>query len=282
MNKIVSIAVFGEGDRYSQYLATFIIAHLNLFPREEGWSLRVHHDDGVQRGMDTGATASGRLLAGLAARGLIDARCMGPAILTKAMLWRTAPVFELGADHVFSRDLDALPMPRDRAAMEQFMASRAAVSTIHDSMSHAGIMGGLCGFNTAEFRRLTGFLSLDAVYAYAWKRLGVDDARWAEHGTDQVVLNQMTVTFPQMTLLEHRYNGWASGKPGDFRRAPMTYACEAWSTPTPDSGGKWSPEADALAPHLGSAGYDHTAARAFWEERGDREIARVVRECEGA
>ena len=282
MNKIVSIALFGDGNRYAQYFSSLVLAHLNLFPREEGWGLRVHFDLAVE------GDRVGETIHALHDAELIQARRMGSAysaerqlLLTKCMMWRVAPVFDPAAEYVFSRDLDALPMPRDRAACEQFMLSKAAVHTVHDSMSHAGIMGGLSGFSSFLFRRATGFTSLADVYAYAKKT----DAEWAEHGTDQVVLNRMTVSFPHLTLLEHRYSGWASGKPGPYRRAPLDYACEAWSTPLPDAGlSKLSPElaarADGLAPHLGSAGYDHGAARAFWEEHGDQESARQLRECE--
>ena len=64
------------------------------------------------------------------------------------------------------------------------------------------------------------------------------------------------------------------------------YRCKSWSTPTPDIGkSKLPPElqtqADLLANHLGAAGYDIERARKFWEEHGDSEITRLVKECEG-
>ncbi len=279
MRKVVSIALFGRGDGYASYLPTFILAHLNLFPVAEGWRLRVHVDDEVW------CNRHGDLIRRFAHHDLLDVFCMGPSILTKAMLWRAAPVFddcELGADFVFCRDIDACPMPRDRAVCEQFMVSRAAIGTCHDNMAHAGVMGGLCHFSAPEFRRQTGFRSLDDLYRYA----SHSDAVWALHGSDQNVLNRLVSTTPHLTLLEHRFNGWTEGRPGPYRREPAVYGCQAWSTQTPDDG-EWSCvnrelvcEADRLANHLGSAGYDYNTARRFYEAYGDPKFTAAVRECE--
>lgn len=281
--KVISIALFGDADRkdgsgmnYGSYLQTFVLAHANLFPSKEGWELRVHCDTAVF------GSRVGKLLDQLHKCNLIvcDVR-NDRAILTKAMLWRADPVFT-DADFVFCRDVDCIPMPRDREVCDVFIASGCAVSTCHDSSSHVGVMGGLCGFNSAAFRQATGLRSLTDLYAFANK----SDAEWARHGTDQIVLNTLIDQITGLTLLEHRYNGWHAG-PNKYSPRPRgEYRCKAMSTPTPDVG-KWRSQAkelvnkaDLLANHLGAAGFDYVSARAWWERYGDPEITKLVRECE--
>lgn len=160
------------------------------------------------------------------------------------------------------------------------MQSKAVVSTLHDSSQHTGIMGGLCGFRAKALRDHTGWRSLDDFY----KAAKSSDAAYAVHGEDQLVLNRLLLKKGGPPLLEHRYNGWHNG-PGKFeKRKPGMYACPAWSTPVPDvgkTGSNIEMVADRLAAHLGSAGYDHLEARKFWEQNGDPEITKQVKECAG-
>ncbi len=283
MRKAISIALFGDstrkdgsGQNYHVYLSTFLLAHLNLFPVNEGWELHIHVDD------TTLGSSYGRTLTRLSSKiEAVKTVMMGSAGLTKAMLWRMRPVFSSTIDYTFCRDIDCVPMPRDRALCDTFIASNCAVSAPADSQSHAGVMGGMCGFKNSAFRIITGIESLDQLYDFAKK----SEAEWAQHGTDQLVLNRLVDRADGLTLLEHRYNGWHAG-PGKYpARKAGEYRCKSWSTPTPDVGkSKLSSElqaqADLLANHLGAAGYDHVAARAFWEKHGNAEIAAVVRESE--
>lgn len=283
MRKVISIALFGDperkgtaGMRYHPFLAPYLLSHLNLFPAAEGWELHVHVDD------ITLNSSYGRFLTRISSRvEAIKTMMMGSAGLTKAMLWRMRPVFSSTIDYTFCRDIDCIPMPRDRAVCDIFIASNCAISSAHDSSSHAGVMGGLCGFKNSAFRIMTGIESLDQLYDFAKK----SEAEWAQHGTDQLVLNRLVDRADGPTLLEHRYNGWHAG-PGKYpARKAGEYRCKSWSTPTPDKGkSKLSPElqaqADLLANHLGAAGYDVQKARTWWEEHGDREITKSIRECE--
>lgn len=270
-NKVVSLVLFGSGDKYGQYLRAFVRAHLNLFPQSEEWSLRVHVDDIVRDG------EYGAYLKRLESAGLVETRNMGSAPLTAAMLWRLAPVFDPAVDYVFCRDLDACPMPRDRACCDAFIVSQCVVHTIHDNVAHFGIMGGLCGFVAPAFRTATGMGSLADLYAWAAE----SDTRWARHGTDQEVLGRLLDQGNGPSLLEHRFAGWAQGQPHrEEKRKPSHYQCAAWSVPVPDEAPPWPPMADRLAAHLGAAGFDHKSAVAFWDEHGDPEIAKRVAECE--
>ncbi len=277
MKKVISIAAFGDGDTYTKYLPAFVLAHHNLFPKHEGWELRVHVDNKVACGR------WGEFLRALEVKGLVRVELMGPAILTKAMLWRMAPVFDDKTEYVFCRDLDAAPMPRDRRACDQFISSGCNAHTVHDNVAHIGMMGGLCGFKSAPFRWAAVMGRLDDLYAFAAET----DASWAQHGTDQNVLNRLIQERPSIQLLEHRYAGWKDGKPGREARQPGDYSCMAFSAMLPDIGvAPWLDEslmyrADSLANHLGSAGYDENAAWNFWTIHGDREIAKIVSGAEG-
>lgn len=282
MKKIVSIALFGDasrkdgsGQNYHRYLSTFVLAHHNLFPARGGWELHVHVDDA------TYGSDYGRALCKMQDRELITLTRMGDAALTKAMLWRMTPVFGANADYVFSRDIDCVPMPRDRAVCDVFITSNCAAHTVHDSPSHVGVMGGLCGFQTASFKNTAKIYSLRDLYDFAKKT----EIEWAQHGTDQTVLNRLIDRRDGPTLLEHRYNGWHAGPNAKEPRVRGEYHCRSWSTPVPNEGkSSLSTElqayADRLANHLGAAGYDIENARAFWEEHGDTEITNLVRECE--
>lgn len=275
MKKLISIALFGAGEKYAQYLPAFVRAHLNLFPIKEGWRLRIHYDNLVQNNF------YGALISRLVSAHLVEAEFMGEAPLTLAMLWRMAPVFGDDARYVFCRDLDACPMPRDRAVCETFMASDCVVHTVHDNVAHAGIMGGLCGFDAPAFREVTGFKTLEAFTAAAQNT----DAQWAQHGMDQVALNTLLTCAGGPRLLEHRFGGWTEGQATGKVRAAGRYPCGGKSGPTPDTGesslsDELRVQADRLANHLGSAGYDHQAARKFWDEHGDPDIARRIAVCE--
>lgn len=283
MRKVISIALFGDPDRkgtagmrYHPFLATFVLAHHNLFERDSGWELHLHLDSVKSAGK------YGEFAMRLQAQGLIVVREMGEPTLTRSMLWRMAPVFEPGADYVFCRDIDCVPMPRDRAICDVFIASNYVVHAAIDSLSHAGVMGGMSGFKCEAFRATTGIHSLDYLYTYA----GKSEREWAQHGTDQLVLNRIVDAAPEgLSLLEHRYNGWHAGpKTKEIRRAGE-YRCKSASTPMPDIGKSklpngWAEKADRLANHLGAAGYDIDNARAFWIEHGDPAITKLVRECD--
>ncbi len=275
MKKIVSLALFGEGTRYVEYARAWVRAHLTLFPIAEGWELRVHHD--VHNG--------GGFLRVLSDRGLVRLVERESAPLTRAMLWRMCPVWDPEADYVFPRDIDALPTPRDRACCESFIASGCDVQMVHDSKSHDGVMGGMGGYACESFREVSGIASWEDLVAFG----GKTDAEWAKHGTDQEVLNalclgwQMTGgSHPAFAIFEHRYAGWASGKPGLGARTPVPVACV--SELVPDVGHLFQTEertreADALVSHLGAAGFDTERAIAFYDRYGDPTV-KVIQEAE--
>ena len=282
MKKVISLALFGDSTRkdgsgmnYHAYLPSYVLACNNLFESNEGWELHIHVDQQTLAG-DYGA-----MLMKMNHAHLAHVVAMPAAELTKAMLWRMKPVFQHGVGYVFCRDIDCIPMPRDRAICDTFIASGCVVSTVHDSGSHTGIMGGLCGFDTKAFRESTKLYTLQDLYNVA----NQSAANWARHGTDQTVLNRLIDAPGGPPLLEFRYNGWHAGPHKFAARNRGEYLTKSYSTVTPDVGksrltSALQCEADLLANHLGAAGFEIDKARAFWDKHGDQRLAELVRECE--
>lgn len=276
MDKVVSIALFGTGEGYAEYVSTFVLAHANLFPKSEGWRLYLAVIDAKL------STSVKKVIGRLCSAGLLEFEVHPPAPLCKAMLLRMSPAFQHGSDFVFCRDLDSIPMPRDRACCDEFIRvskeRRLGVHTIHDSEYHIGIMGGLCGFNTKILREVTGWSSLEDLFAAA----GYTDNQWAQKGADQLALNKLLLRASGPRLFEHRFNGWHGGPGVQAPRAPGLYACAGVSAPVTDGHiiDETPSAADLLGKHLGCAGYPLEAARRFWFEYGEPAIAGAVRACE--
>lgn len=140
-----------------------------------GWELRIHHDERVKD------RECWPLLDRCARAGLLKLVPMGEAKeLCSAMLWRLKPLQDPDldrADWVVCRDVDSLPMHRDRKMVEQAIQMGAIAHAILDSESHSGpLMGGM-----TAFRRTTCELfSADL-------RDGID---MDKHGADQRYLNR--------------------------------------------------------------------------------------------
>lgn len=277
MKKVVAICLFGdEGsvDRYGRYLPAFVRAFVNIFHRDGGWTLKVFASESLR------GAKYGKLLQGYQSHGLLEVEFLVEDPYTKAMLWRMKPVFDTEVDVVFCRDLDCLPMPRDRACCDVFInAKQCVVHTVHDNPMHVTIMGGLCGFRTTAFRRVTGIGT--------WEHLCQLGGNWLVKGADQNVLNAITLQVNGPTLLEHRYAGWSGAQPKVFpARAAGHYPCQAFSTLVPDQGfdlfynEQLTAAADRLANHLGAAGFDHEKAEAFWNEWGAPDFNAAINSAE--
>jgi hypothetical protein len=275
MIKIVSTALFGDAHtNYAKYVPAFIRGALNIFPIRDNWRIRFCVDSQVASG-ETGALIRRYAHEGLCESVIMYTSTKASPPLCWGMMWRLAAVFEPNVEYVFSRDLDAPPMPRDRACCDRFIQSKATMHTIHDHEQHMGIMGGLCGVWAPDFLLRTGLRRLEDLRALADTTIGhaaTGRLDWSRKGADQAALNTLLVARPQLTLLEHRYKG----------REPGLYPCEAWSTQTPsvldDSIEKAM--ADSLGAHLGCAGYDIDAAVQFWDEHGDVRITDALHACE--
>lgn len=175
---------------YHGMMASVVRAHRQCFP---GWEMRVYHDDAVERGAFFPIWKQYEQL------GYIKLVPMGEAkTLCGSMLWRLSPISG-SFDALICRDLDALPSPREAAAVNEWMTSAKAIHSIHDSVSHCGLMGGTVGFRGGVFQS-AGLGHLSDVYAQC-AELGIS---LKKHGDDQVFLNKFVAPQFDGKILTHR------------------------------------------------------------------------------
>lgn len=169
----------GRGNYFRNYVRAVVRAFHSVWP---DWSLWIHHDERVKEFPEFA------LLQRYQGAGLLRLVPMGEAkTLTGSMLWRLWPAFD-GApvDRILCRDIDSLPQPRERKAVERWLqVSSFPVHALHDSTSHRGtvILGGMCGFIALHVMKRFGSWGgmLDAM-----RESGVDFDR---KGGDQHFLN---------------------------------------------------------------------------------------------
>lgn len=181
------------GLQFSQFLPMLVRAHHVVWPE---WELRIYHDNAVTR------LPYWREMKNLKAQNWLTLNNMGEArTLCGSMMWRMIPVFEPDVEYVVCRDVDSIPMPKDRRAVEEFIAtdSRFAAHVIHDAKAHAGVMGGTLALRCASFREAVKAISLEELVSR-----GVD-INWDVHGADQQLLNQLSPLFLNRTML-HELN----------------------------------------------------------------------------
>lgn len=142
----------GRGVFFVNYLRSLVRNHWAVWP---DWQLVIHHDDKAR------AFPYWKSVERMAERGLLKILYMGEAKeLCQSMLWRMLPAWNLSVDYLLCRDLDSLSTPRERRAIEKWMATGKSVSSLHDSESHCSndLFGGLCGFKAQWIRdRWTSF-----------------------------------------------------------------------------------------------------------------------------
>ena len=122
--------------------------------------------------------------------GWIDFRVNEPEPLTKAMLWRLKPCFEMGSDgfktwdYVLCRDLDSPATYREAQAVKYWMNRDKAAHAITDSISHdVPMLGGMIGFIPKYFTDKIGQNDWSAMF----NGVNIDFNR---KGADQDFINQ--------------------------------------------------------------------------------------------
>lgn len=219
-----------------------------------GWTKIIHHDDRVME------VPYFKVLKRLEDAGVLRLRYMGPAeTLTGSMLWRIDPIFDTQADWVVCRDIDSLPMHRDRKMVELAMSKGAAVHAIHDSESHSGpLMGGTSAFNAALVRKGLATPCVTSEEFRAVHGIGLD---FDKHGADQTFLNrEIWPKFQKQTIIH-------------TRRPNLQYACmRAYPTIEPET------PLDKVVRHIG-AGYEVPKAMEILNALEYSE-KRIIEECE--
>ena len=166
-----------QGRFFLNMLPMVVHAHSVTFPDFE---LRIHHDDRVMEFEYFHAMEE------MNAEGLLRLVPMGPAKrLCSSMLWRLCPIWDEDVEYVVCRDVDSLPMHRDRKMIQDFMDSGATAHLILDSESHGGLMGGMTAFHAPKLRaKFPHIQNLDELLLID----GTIDMN--QHGADQIFLNR--------------------------------------------------------------------------------------------
>jgi len=167
----------GRGVFFCNYIRAIVRGHWAVYP---DWSLWLYHDNRVRE------YSYWPVMERMHERGLLKLIPMGEATkLCGAMCWRLLPIWNLSVKRVLCRDVDSLSTPRERRAIEKWIASDRAISALHDSESHSStaLMGGMVGFK-ADWM-LDRFSSWASFMALA-DQFGID---MNQHGADQRLLN---------------------------------------------------------------------------------------------
>lgn len=261
MNRVVSYVLFrhnnsayeslrcgdSRGKFFAGFLPALVRAHHHVW---KDWILTIHHDDRVREFPYFEALSKMHL------KGLLRLVPVGEAKTLcgrGGMLERFRPAFDVETEYLVCRDIDSLPMPRDRKMVEQFMAANAVVHVIHDSESHGDLMGGTIAVQARRFRELTGLGTFDELLA---RGSGID---MNVHGGDQVLLNREIYHWVWRHLFLH-----AKKRSVDMR-------CMAALQVLPKEC-----DEDRLFNHIGGVG-DADTARRFYDERFPNE---AILECE--
>ena len=146
------------------------------------WDLVIHHDNRVLE------WSYFRVLEEMHRRKLLKLVPRGDAfMLCSSMMWRLCPLFEKDADIVLCRDVDSLPTPRDRAAVDRWIASGKPCHAAHDSISHRGtpLLGGMVGFRAKWFCEKIAKSWAEVIEQCNEMKIDLD-----KHGADQLWLNR--------------------------------------------------------------------------------------------
>ena len=138
----------GRGVFFRGFLPTLVRAHRSVYP---DWEMRIHHDERVMEWEYFHA------LERMRDRKMLKLIFMGPVpSLCGGMLWRLNPIFDSHVSHVICRDVDSLSMPRERRAVERWIAGGKPLHSMQDSTSHHAtrIMGGMLGCRTDFMRKI--------------------------------------------------------------------------------------------------------------------------------
>jgi len=209
--------------------------------------------------------------------GWIDFRVNESCELTKAMLWRLKPCFEVGTDgfkvwdYVLCRDLDGVSTYREAQAVKYWMNRDKAAHAITDSISHnIPMLGGMIGFIPKYFT--------DRVQQNDWNAMfyGVN-IDFNRKGADQDFLNQYIYpAFAQQgsdSITQHYFKGMPNSFLGDcqmcYCEPPMGHDTHCKNNTEIDLPLEMK-ESNKLAGHIGAAGFYNTLTYAFLKKYRDK------------
>ena len=230
-----------KGRFFVNYLPAVIRSHHAVW---KDWELWIYHDNRVLGYEYFGA------LQNMQAAGLLKLIPFGDSkSLTGigGMLERMRAVFDWDVEYLLMRDVDSLSMPRERKMVEYGLFEQKALAhTIHDSISHSGMCGGLTSFNCKLFRERFEATGLEQLVSRV-DGLHID---WNQKGGDQKFLNGYIAPNIVGNWVIHHFPGKLYGSEfSKIRVESLPRECRQ----------------DTLASHLGGC-YDAEAAAKWYDE----------------
>lgn len=191
--------------KYYPMLPAVLKSFHSIFP--SNWEFRLHVDRDEFEHQDW------KIIKAWQASGFINITKVNDTVdYTKSMLWRLIPLWDQSVDYVFCRDLDSLPIVKDRQCCVDFINSNLSIHGINDNPAHSiPLMGGMVGFkrqNIADFIKsnLNEFISF----------IGFQNTDWRIHGKDQDFLNSAFWSRFRHETMIHSSNGMDYG--GSYQR----------------------------------------------------------------
>ena len=118
-----------------------------------------------------------------------------------SMLWRMRNLFSEGVTHVLCRDADSVSTYREALCVYEWLNSGLPFHAINDNNAHSGLMGGMVGFKSKEFKDATGYTSFDQM---------ISGQKLSKHGSDQDFMNREILPKIWEKLLFHKLKGAGS------------------------------------------------------------------------
>jgi len=242
-----------KGKFFVNYLPALIRAHHEVW---KGWQLWIYHDDRVT------TYPYWKAMVKMAEERLLNLIYFGPSTTLTGiggMLERIKPVFDCEVEYLVMRDIDSLPMPRDKNMVEVGLIEENALAhSIGDSVSHSGMMGGTLSLNCKKFRTRFECYDLETLL----HRADGMHINWNAHGGDQLFLNGYVA--PNLCA------DWVIHSKKDYG----TEICKKRFPVIPQQC-----DADRLFSHVGGCGDAERAAK-FYDERYPNEaILKAEREA---
>jgi len=259
---VASYSIFGDDDRYWGAVRGVVWAHHHIFP---GWEIRFYHDERIN--------VHGSWLLKYAKAGLVNLVDCGPTPpIGIGALWRFKALWDTNTRYVLTRDIDSLPLIRDRLMVEEFIGTGLPVHAISDHSDHSWDMqAGMLGFLTPKFRNMVSFVSWESMVAKAGA-LGINMAV-REGGPDQQLLGCLVWPLVAQSACEHRLKGVT------FRGGGAHFS-EVKVVELPDVTPGVQKGADELMPFMGCPGFDRGRVILFFKEHGNAETTRKLEEAE--
>lgn len=262
MDKVISYSLFGNIPQYYEGVDVLVLAHHAIF---KGFELRIHCDSSTKRMPQFAFMQrlhdAGKLRLVFHEEG---------RFLTRSMMWRMLPLWDNSAKYVFTRDIDALPMVRDRAMVEEFIRTGMAVHNIVDALAHnwrdIPLMGGCMGFDVDKFNAIKKFSGLEGFLRFS----GHDDEWFSTYAHDEYYLRDMIWPMVCGQACMHVTNGMP-----DCPSAKMNIRAYNMGLVN-DVDDVFMHEADKFAPHVCSKWWDYDGSRKFYKEHGSKELAKII------